>query len=405
MQNIFIIIYILAIWANTYEFVGAGLGYGELLLLLIFPLLLTRKSNNSGYISPNTANLYVFYCFYCFFITLINCAILGEFGEGLKSLVRNLFYVALYTIISKKWFDYSKAKKMFSLFCIALSCFIAVQFVAYYLGGIYISGFIPGLSIDDGFRIERALTAASYAGYLRPSGFLSEPAVCAQLLILALLIEVIPYYKEKMNVVNIVIYLIGLILSTSTNAYIFLAVAFALWLYNGKNVHIKHKKVIYCGIAICSIWVVVHYYEHISVLTDSISKIESVNEGTNNSAGLRLMRGPAFFNKMPILGQLFGHGWGNFILYRDQNHIWTVFEEDEEYMSAFFSYLTGVGLIGTILVMTCFLKAIRKTPFKNKAIAIMLIVMAMSSSIGHSLTGAIFLSFALWSRPDSLKTT
>ena len=406
MQNWFAIIFVFSIFANTYTIESWGLGYGELVLILSFPFFYMCKSKTSNMIQRGIKETYYVYIGYCFFVTILNAILFSEIdiSESVKSMVRNLFYVLLYTQLSKKWFNYYTFKKVFAYFSVALAGLCIVQFIAFQLAGIYISGWIPGLSIDSAMREEHSLTAASYMGYIRPHGFLGEPANCAHVLILAILLEIIPYWGEQINIKRVILYIVAMLLTVSTNAYVFLFVAFLLWLYNGKYAAIKHKKLIYICTTVATIAVVILLFDKLSFAADIIAKIGSVNEGTSNSAGLRLLRGPAFFANMPILSQLIGYGWGNFLGFRDHFNIWTVYETDVEYMSAMFTYLTSVGIIGTAIVLSCFKRMLQNKPFKNKAIAIMFMVICLSSSVAHCPTGALFIAFALWGSNDQINS-
>lgn len=405
MRNWFSYLFVLSIFANTYTIESIGLGYGELALILFFPLFYISKSNINNRFNQNIKDTYIIFLVYSFFVSILNAALFNEIEiiESVKSMIRNLFYVLLYTQLSRKWFDYESIKKVFSWFCVALACLCIIQFVAYQFAGIYISGWIPGLSIDSAMREEHSLTAASYMGYIRPHGFLGEPANCAHVLILALLIEIIPYKNEYINIKRVILYLAAMVLTVSTNAYIFLFFAFMLWLYNGRYSVVRHKKIIYFITIIVILGGTSLLFNKLFFAADTLDKLNSVSEGTNNSAGLRLMRGPAFFAEMPVFGELFGHGWGNFIGYRSHWRIWTAYEEEGEYMSGLFTYLTSVGIIGTLLVLSCFKRMLNNKPFKNKAIATMFLVICLSSSVAHCPTGALFIAFALWGSEELTK--
>lgn len=232
MTKVYNFLLIFTIFANTYCIPSAGIGYGEILLIPLLPIFFFRSLKKHGHATTQAYGMYIFFLIYALVVTLLNASFFPEidFGETLKRLIRNLFYVLLFVYFSRFFFRYDLAKKYFTIFSVALSSMVIIEFVSYFFLGFYISGHIPGLSVDIADRSEHALKAAEYAGYIRPNGFLSEPANCAHVLGLSLIIELIPYKGEKPNNKLILLYIVAMVLTTSANAYFELFVVGFLWL-------------------------------------------------------------------------------------------------------------------------------------------------------------------------------
>ena len=283
-------------------------------------------------------------------------------------------------------------------FSLALAVFIILQFISYNVFGYLISGYIPGLSIDSVERNEFREKASEAIGYIRPNGFLSEPANCAHTLALALILELINYRGEAVNKIRVALYILAMLLTVSANAYAALALIGILWLWHSFEVNrkqlAKFKAILF---AMVIVTMVVLSLDKIQIITDVYERFATLEESTDNSAGLRVLRGPAFWLRMEPLNQLCGIGYGNFLGYREHFHIWTIHEEPDEYMNTFSAFLVSTGVIGVILLLLCIIHSLRHKQFKNKAFMFMLLLLSMSSSIGYSPIWVLYISFSLWS--------
>lgn len=390
---------VFTIFANTYCIPSAGIGYGEILLIPLLPILFFRSLKKHGHATTQAYGMYIFFLIYALVVTLINVSLFPEidFGETLKRLIRNFYYVLLFIYFSRYFFNYLLAKKYFTYFSVALAGFVIVQFVTYYFLGIYIDGHIPGLSIDASMLNEHTLKAAEFAGYVRPTGFLSECANCAHVLGLSLIIELVPYKGEEPNKKLIILYIAGLVMTTSANAFVEIFVAGALWvLFKLRNRKSSFSR---AGVVISSVVAILLFISvipKIPMVYDVVERLTTINEATDNSAGLRVLRGPAFFNEMNPVSKTVGIGFGNFLGYKKHFQINTIHEEDDEYMASLPDYLVSTGIIGFCLLLLCILVSFRNKPHKNRDILILLLVICVSSSIAHSPIWVLYLSFALW---------
>jgi len=399
LEKAYLYILVFSVFANVYSIPSIGIGFGEIVTLPLLPFLIFDFINHKKIVNTPASSLFKIFLVYSLLVTLINAALIYEVDsfETIKRLIRCFYYFTLFCFFSKYYFEYPIAKKAMTIFSVLLAGFIIIQFVSYFFLGVYISGLIPGLSIDNQARMEHSTTVAEMAGYVRPYGFLGEPAHCAQTLALPVVLELFSYNGEKMNKLRLVLYIIAMLLTVSANAYAVLVVIALLWLYNGlKGKSITLSKFKVAIIAVILIIAIISLIDEIKMFSDVYERFETLDEASDNSAGLRLLRGPAFFACMEPLGQIFGIGFGNFLGYRSHFHIWTIYEEPDEYMNTISAFLVSTGIIGIFLLLLCICQGLKGKPFKNKALMIILIVLSFSSSIGYTPIWILYLSFALW---------
>lgn len=144
------------------------------------------------------------------------------------------------------------------------------------------------------------------------------------------------------------------------------------------------------------ICLLVAFAPKIPVVNDVVERFTTLNEATDNSAGLRLLRGPAFFNEMNPVSKTVGIGFGSFLGFKKHFQINTPHEEDDEYMASLPDYLISTGIIGFCLLLLCIIVSLKNKPHKNKDIIILLLIICVSSSIAHTPIWVLYLSFALW---------
>lgn len=405
MIKLYNFLLVFSIFANTYKITSLGIGYGEVIIISLLPLFFFHSKKMRGHHITQAHGLYILFLLYALFVTLLNDFLFVEIDsfETYKRLVRNFYYVLLFFYFSRYYFRYAVVKKYFTVFSVALSIFVIVQFVFFYSFGIYLDGHIPGLSIDVSLLNEHTLKAASQAGYIRPSGFLSEPANCAHVLGLSLILELIPYKGEVTNKKNVLLYVLGMIFTTSANAFVELFVIGIIWFLfklRNRNSSFSKKSIIFSSVFALSILVVI--VPKIPMVLDVIDRLTTINDATNNSAGLRVLRGPAFFSEMNPISKIVGIGFGNFLGYKQHYKIDTIHEEDTEYMASLPDYIISSGLLGSTLLLICIFIALRKKPHKNKDIMILLLMICSSSSIAHSPIWTLYISFALWGKYSDL---
>ena len=243
--------------------------------------------------------------------------------------------------------------------------------------------------------IEKYTITAGYDGFVRAAGFFSEPAVAAQYISISLLV-VLFQESEQTNIKTAIFYSIVMLLTFSANAYVALMVCWVLWgVYSNKENKRNLVKILLLVILfIVGIFFVVNNGATSSVLN---RLVELKNGGrTSGSSVVRVLRGITFYNHMPLLYQLLGSGFGNFIQFKEMYNITTIYEVADEYMNTNAYVLVSSGVIGFILyVGTLFRRTMGRT-LVSKMIVIIVLVFGLSSSIYSSGQFIIMLLFIMY---------
>ena len=351
---------------------------------------------------------FYWYLLYAFFSTLIVsviflCTAFYDPFDMSQGVLRDTFYFSIIVVFGSIYFNYKYALKIIKKIAIVLSIYMVLQFITYSLLGVQLPNVIPFLqtNISGGYVGEELLEKigrnASYDGYLRVSGFFSEPAVCAHFLSVALLLELCPAVGKVKDFRTSFLYTIALVLTFSVNAYIAIIVCWGIWvLFNSQN---RKKSNLISTIFIFSIIVVgivfialndvtKRVFERLLLLGDT-----SITEG---SSVIRVLRGMSFYFEMPTSFQIFGSGFGNFIQFRDIYGITTIYETPDEYMNTNAYILVSSGFIGFILFVGTLYIIAKKRITVSKMILLIVIMFGFSSSIYSSAQFVIMLSFILY---------
>ena len=409
IEKVFCISLVLSIVGNVYHVGNTNLGYGELILFfsMAFCLIVSKGKALLG----NKANPYfVFFITYSLLITFINAFLYRSSISMTKTAVRLLrdgFYIVTIFVFSKSFFSADYTKRIFKYFCIVLSCYIIIQFVFYVLFGIYVPGLIDGLPIDAGTASDykaKALSDAKILGFIRPNGFLGEPAQCAHVLSLGLLLALIST-PNKASKICALLFSVAMVCTTSLNAIILLLFDFVVFFL--KRLRTANSESQF-GTLVSFVFVltlIVISYNSLPFVQTVVSRLSNLGTTTNGSVAIRVLRGPVFYLAMPLTGKLFGIGFGNFVGYREAVGLWTAYEETVEYFGMNAYILISTGLVGSLLLILSLIRYMKDKAFFNRAVICLLFVAGISSSIYSTPFIALALSFAIFDRQEQRNTS
>ena len=375
---------------NVYPVASTSFSVGELCVLAFAPIaLLSRKR----VILDNVAQKYSVFIVYAITISLTIALSFSEISlnETVRRLVRDGLYILIFAYISPSFLDFDVFKKTFTVMCIALTTFIIVQFSVYAISHRYIPGVISSLYPKAGEIQRTSLRTASYIGFLRPNGFLKEPSHCAQVMSVGLILHLIGDGKGP-NWKTSIILTVGILFTTSANGFFLIITCYALYAF--MHIGSKNATTVFKAIGVITVGLIVFYimYLRVPFMQRTVDRILNVSEGTEGSSSLRVLRGFAFFNKMPLSGKVFGLGFGNFLGYRAHFNIWTQYEFEKEYMASDIYIVTSVGIFGSLILLATIVSAMKKKNDLGKGLLILLLIIGVSSSVYSGSVYAIILS-------------
>ncbi len=373
---------------------GTALSLGELVIILLLPFMIYEMRLFD--LREIIKNPFCGYLLYALISTLIATALLvglnglSSVGSMITRLVRDAFYMMMIVFFGRVFFDIKKAIKIIKIIAILLSLFIFAQFLLYQLFGFYLTGFVPGVKTTiSGGEISNVVAehfekTASLDGYVRAHGFMSEPAAAAHFLSLALLVYIFPTEGKKVSFAGAIICSAGMLLTFSVNAFVALSFCWLIWLLFARK---KAKEVIITVLILFGVALfVLPFLIANNFLQDILARIVSMLSGgsTQNSAAVRVIRGPAFFLAMPLLAKIFGSGFGNFDSFKEIFSINTPYEQEGEYLSTNSYVAISSGIIGFCLYVYGIWKMASKRQWLSKSVALLIFLYGMSSSIYSS---------------------
>lgn len=407
LQKWYTILLLLLPTTTVYASPIPSVSMGELILLLLM-LLLVLDVISKGQCFIRRSPFYT-YLMYAFIATIMCGFILGTVShtfsmmDSVQRMIRDAFYFFMALVFAPVYFNHGYGIKVIRTISFILIVFVFVQFAFYGLFHTYIPGIVPQLktTISGGFTgaelTEKFARNAALDGFARPNGFLGEPASVAQYLSIGLLLELFP--KEgRANIKTAVFYSIGILITFSVNGYVALAVCWALWaLHSNRGSSDRIIRIVFFIILFIVVIIVMMQNPKTASIINRLVELKDGSR-TSGSSVIRVIRGPAFYLKMPMLYQLFGSGFGNFIQFKEIYQISTVYEQMDEYMNTNAYILISSGIVGfAVYLVALFVESRRRTVIAGM-LAILILVYSLSCSLYSSAVYAIMLAFIITAR-------
>lgn len=193
----------------------------------------------------------------------------------------------------------------------------------------------------------------------RPVSFFPEPASYASFMAIPLF-----WSLQKKKMILSLIFTLSILLSTSTNGFVYVAVLWISTFFTG-NFHRKYKFIsIVLLVIIVSIVVKTQYFDA------GINKIERTDYMNN----VRLVNGPILYFRMPLIHQILGVDAANLSDYVNSNSVsgnHLVLYSGVFYASTFWLALGKYGVLGLFFYLLILIKLFKKTPILRPYILVL----------------------------------
>lgn len=388
-NRIFSYLVVIMMLGNVYLFpLFRSLDMGEIILIVFIPYFVVNMRTFS--IKREYSLIYLFVC-YSLLVTMIMSVLLnGNMSDPIVRMLRDFFYYFVIFYLGFHFFDMKSFKKILVRFCVLLSAFVIVQVLVYTFIGYFIPGFLMNAPLNDGGYTGAQLYSnyiryASIAGYLKPNGFLCEPAHCAQCFFVTILVLLFGNYREK-NDIKIAIFIsIGMVLTMSTSAMLYFMFSWGMWCFKeSKRNFIKILVIVCCCFAIGVLALKNGKLDSVLVVIQRFTQTLS-GDNITNSSQLRMMKGFITFSALPLLLKIFGIGFGNYSaaipFFSSSAEINMM---DNEYMNTVSYILMSAGIIGFVIMILFFIRLFRKSYGLGKIMIIALVIMSFGSSVYSS---------------------
>ena len=380
------------------------LAWGEIILIIFIPYFIT-KLKGKLIISKNECSILLF-ALYGFILTIVMGAVMqAEVTNIATRIARDFFYYFIIIFLGTKILDKDLFFRLLNIFCTVLGVYVIIQSLLFTITGYYLPGFLLNVRINDGNHMgseiySNYLSYARIAGYLRPNGFLCEPAHCAQCLFIDLIILLFDEkQKEKRVLLNAGLVSLGALLTMSTSAVVYIAVTWILWMIKeGKRNILKVIGwIMMIGLIVITAYSRGNLTNFISVtrrLTDAFS-----GNSISNSASLRLAKGFDVYSNLPIQYQIFGIGFGTYASALNNSILASSMSSiGNEYMNSFSYILVSSGMVGGLILLGAFTYLLKKSDAVGKVTILALFIVSLGSSIYSS-------PFCVWAMLIILNST
>jgi hypothetical protein len=331
---------------------------------------------------------------FLFFIneSLISFAYYGivNLSEVLKEFLKMATWLFGITITAKYCFDYHIFKAWYRKFCLFCTFFLFFQAISWNFLGFY----LPNL-FNFGFLVPlyEQYSATSYINYFsaisfgRFSSLFAEPAYYGILMVLDLIIVIFnsnsARLSTKHNRIEIFIIIMGIWLSTSTAAIIFVVFIIGVYMITSKNVDKYYILILILSILFFLFFV----FENSMLLSFFVEKITTL--ASSGRVGWSYSR----LNDLSSWQFLFGVGMGNFGVVYD---------------SSYFNQVTGLIIEFGLLGVICFFIYLVVFFFKRKTLSLFVLLVVYIAAMAQggylfNLYGILFFSVAQYIKPEKKK--
>lgn len=294
--------------------------------------------------------------------------------------VRYGFYIFCFAFTSKKLIDVELLKKYVKNITLLSTLYIFLQYVMYKLGGIVLRGFIPWLPL---YNEEYALRdyETLYQTMYRPTSLFLEPAHFSRYAIIGLIIIL---WRSDLNFKDILLGVMvsfGVLLSTSSQGYLLLAVVWLLFALT-RATKIKSdvvKLIIIIGVMCAPVLIYIIFT--LPYVQETILRSLSGSISDSNSALGGRLSGFLHFGDLSWFNKIFGAGFGNI--------------PESGWLSSAAYWLYGGGIIIFAIYLIFLLASLVKLKRENKMIFLIVFILFFSDDSFYSSMCVLFYSLSL----------
>lgn len=377
-EKLFSILVVFMALFHVYKPTSISISCGEILMFSC--ILFYFKRNMKFPFDKQELGFVLFFC-YMAISSMIMGIVFDAPMSKYFSIARAGFYWVLIFYFGKNLFSRVIFEKWMIVFSVVLSCFILIQYVVYILTGYFIPGLIAGLSINNGGEsgaalYEHSLYLASFRGFVRPHGFLAEPAHASQFLFIS--ITTIICNKSvlfKKKILYAILFSAAILATQSTTGIVLLSLAWLLFASSEKRLSFFRFPFVLVFVAIGLFFVFGGEGSNFS----SVERVVNIANGSeiDRSSNVRLNNGMNLFFDLPLVFKLFGTGAGL------SEYVFNSFGfiDVSSYMNALAGIFYSTGLIGGGLWIVSLVLMFLMSGLLGKSLVVGFFIMTLGCSI------------------------
>ena len=393
INNLYTVLLVCMPLFNIYTSGFAGLGLGDLFLLLFCIFIIIREKT----LKLDKVGYWLFLV-YLVLISLILTAIISEFSiiNIFIKFAKMILYALVIFCLSREHINLKMGINLYVNLSFIASIYLLLQALVHIFTRIYLPITIPFLklaSMSSGDEYNgKMISGYEVFGY-RYSGFFAEPATFSQYTIFAVAFLLFQEEKSiKMNkTIKLIIICLAIIASFSAIGFILLGVVFLYWFL--KRSQSKSSLIRKFGLLFVVGVVLGLFVYKTGALTNIYNRLFEVSNINVSSGSIRVLRGFEIYNEFPLVYKFIGIGGGNFDAFILKYNIVTRFDgvipRTTEYMSGISTVIIYGGIIGLILFS---IPMIKLFIYKSNLTRIMLMLLFVILFSASSLISATFVT-------------
>lgn len=376
MKKIFTLVIVLLPILSIYETFVPNLSYGDAILIILFPIFLSRIIIRKHLILSKQKTPIVVFLLYIFISFMLQ--IMLNTGVEVLSTFRYLLYL-LYLLIAFDEFDFNYGIKALGKVTIAISVYVIVQFLYFYIFATTLPWYIFGTNVMDYGIIARE-NSDYYLTFYRPTGLFMEPTHFAQYVVVYLTFLLLFNFQEKPKIVSITIISIALLVSASSLGFIYLLLIWLLWFILKQKYKVSIKSIL---LTITLVFFLTQVIMSVEYFEKIITRVFVDKSFSGAAVGYRF-NSLIFFKEtdIPLVNWLIGFGRGT----------------EKSYFTGVFYFLINNGIIGLLIYFWITMNAF----FTNRGFFRWLTLIVFVLSIGSEFIanfGILYYYSFIYSKP------
>ena len=369
--------------------------FSDIVQLYLMFIGITNKNvrRDSSHIPP--INALFLYGAYVVFVTALSAIYMPVFdlSSNVTTIMRLWIYILTIAFTLDSYFDKAFGFQIALKIAVVNSCLTTVQLILFTVWGIRTSFLIPFLDAEAGYSNERVYQER----FFRPTGLFYEPAQSVYFFLPLLLILLFSSFRDKNaataprnNIVYAIILTIGLMCTESGAGAVILLAVWALYaLYALKKS--GNKKMI---LPVTAGMAAVSFIFKLDFFAEAFSRGTNITQG---SGGTRILRSFLTWAQFPFEYKIFGIGYANYRSYVLYSEFFTEYDfvQDVGYTNAAGQILSGMGIIGALLLLVFFYRTYKcsKKDLPSALLILYLFVSLFYSGIFMGIFFMIYMAF------------
>ena len=352
------ILVVLSFYLSEYNSFISGVTLGELALIIGAVMILSTMSFKIRIVSNRSLLAFIVFSILLSVLSIIisnTTFTIASTSNVVTRWIRYLAYVIFVILYCDNYCtDFVNCKVIIKTYRV-IACIFAVygiiQFLVYITTHYYLPVDILPFRMSRDVSVELLISDASKS-IMRARSLFSEPGYFAKFLIPGVMLSLYGWNEGKISITTLVLYSVAIILSGSVQGVILLIIVYLIVVFTKKTINIK--RILYLvGLTIVFI-VIVLSGNRMGLNNIPIQRVLNLLNGSSmdRSTQIRVFRGFAVWNELPVEHKLFGVGLGNIANYLVQYNVFTNYdyyyrtEATLDYMNGISSILCSSGLSG-----------------------------------------------------------